>query len=176
MAAPQQSPSNGLGLAGFITSLVGLVMCCGLLCPFGALFSFIALFRSPRGFAVAGFVIGLIGSMWLIVPIVFVVLPLGLAVILGSLAALGSGGFEYAVDVSKIHREVSAHYSVNDQLPSTLAVLPLDPETLVDPWGAQYRYEIDPDGRHYTITTAGPDGVWDTGDEYSTTKDAASTY
>lgn len=176
MSQPQQAQSNGLGVAGFVTSLVGLVACCGLLCPLGALFSFIAMFKRPRGLAIAGFIIGIVGSMWLIVPLVFVILPLGFAVVVGSFAALGSGGFEYAMDLSKIHRQVTAHYNANNQLPSTLGLLPLDAETLIDPWGAQYRYEIDPDGRHYTITTAGPDGAWDTGDEYSTTKDAATPY
>src|SRR3954447_25698103 len=52
-------PTNGLGLAGSITSLVGIVTC-GVLSPVGLLLSLIGLLKSPRGFAVAGTVLGLI--------------------------------------------------------------------------------------------------------------------
>ena len=58
-AAPQ--PANTLGLAGFITSVVGILFG-GLLCPVGLILSLVALGRPPRGFAVAGAVIGLLGS------------------------------------------------------------------------------------------------------------------
>lgn len=61
----QQSPSNGLGTAGFVISLVGLLTC-GLICPLGLLFSFFGLFKPPRGLAIAGTVIGLLGSLWMI--------------------------------------------------------------------------------------------------------------
>lgn len=57
-------PSNGLGTAGFIVSLVGLFTG-GILSPLGLLLSFIALFRRPRGMATAGFIIGMIGSIFL---------------------------------------------------------------------------------------------------------------
>lgn len=57
---PQQS--NGLGVAGFVISLIGLLLCGGFLCPLGLLLSFIAMFKEPRGMAVAGFLIGLLGT------------------------------------------------------------------------------------------------------------------
>ena len=48
---------NGLGIAGFIVSVVG-VFTLGCLSPVGVLLSLIAAFRRPRGFASAGVVIG----------------------------------------------------------------------------------------------------------------------
>lgn len=58
-----EQPSNGLGVAGFVLSLVGFLSC-GLLSPLALLLSFIALFKPPRGLAIAGFVLGLVGSWW----------------------------------------------------------------------------------------------------------------
>src|SRR5690348_9132833 len=54
-------PTNGLGLAGFITSLVGIVTC-GVIAPIGLVLSLFGLMKPPRGFAIAGTIIGLIGS------------------------------------------------------------------------------------------------------------------
>lgn len=58
--------SNGLGTAGFVLALIALFTS---IIPFvdwvvwflGALFSFIGLFRQPRGLAIAGFIISFIG-------------------------------------------------------------------------------------------------------------------
>ena len=69
--------TNGLGLAGFIVSLFGLLTC-GTLSPIGFLLSVIGVFKSPRGFAIAGSILGALGSVWLAVA--------GLAM-LGALAA-----------------------------------------------------------------------------------------
>src|SRR6056297_1203570 len=55
--------SNTLGTAGFVTSLVGWVTC-GVLCPIGLLLSVIALFKAPRGMAIAGTIIGGLGSLF----------------------------------------------------------------------------------------------------------------
>src|SRR3954471_6265213 len=68
-------PSNNLGLAGFVTSLLGLLSC-GVLSPIGLLLSLIGLTKQPRGFAVAGTIIGLIGSVFLAVAGVGIVLGL----------------------------------------------------------------------------------------------------
>lgn len=62
--------SNGLGTAGFILSIAAILIgfipvigwVAGLICwALGALFSFIGLFRAPRGLAIAGFIISFIG-------------------------------------------------------------------------------------------------------------------
>ncbi len=61
----QQAPvkkSNGLGTAGFVLSLVALLMCWVpylnfLLWLLGLIFSFIGVFKAPRGLAIAGLII-----------------------------------------------------------------------------------------------------------------------
>ena len=58
-----QPDENGLGLASFIVSIIGLVSA-GILSPVGAVMGLIAIRREPRGFAIAGLVIGLLGSIW----------------------------------------------------------------------------------------------------------------
>src|SRR5688572_25362426 len=79
---PQQaSPQNGLGIAGFITSLVGWISC-GVLSPIGLILSLIALGKQPRGFAIAGAIIGALGSLFLAVVgigIIMAALGLGMA-------------------------------------------------------------------------------------------------
>jgi molecular chaperone DnaK len=58
---PAPPPTNGLGIAGFVCSLVGL--CAGgLLSPVGLILSLVALGREPRGFAIAGVILGALGS------------------------------------------------------------------------------------------------------------------
>lgn len=61
-----ESKSNGLGKAGFIIAIIALVFCWTPVLNFilwflGALFSFIGVFRQPRGLAIAGLVISFIG-------------------------------------------------------------------------------------------------------------------
>jgi len=53
----QGAESNGLGIAGFVLSLLGLVSC-GLFGPLGFLVSLFGLAYRPRGLAVAGLVLG----------------------------------------------------------------------------------------------------------------------
>ncbi len=57
--------SNGLGTAGFVFALIALFigwipLFGWLLWALGALFSFIGLFKAPRGLAIAGFIISFI--------------------------------------------------------------------------------------------------------------------
>ncbi|MDE5979496.1 MAG: hypothetical protein K2G84_05620, partial [Muribaculaceae bacterium] len=63
--APGRQQSNGMGTAGFVLALVsmfiGWVPLVGwLIWILGAVFSFIGLFRQPRGLAIAGVVISLV--------------------------------------------------------------------------------------------------------------------
>lgn len=57
----QSSKTNGIGMAGFVTALLSWIFIWALpisivLWFFGILFSTIGLFKRPRGFAVAGFI------------------------------------------------------------------------------------------------------------------------
>lgn len=70
----QKSESNGMGIAGFICALIGLVTC-GLTTPFGLLFSFIGLFKAPRGMAVAGFLISLVTALIALIVVAAIGIP-----------------------------------------------------------------------------------------------------
>ena len=66
------SGTNGIGLAGFIVSLAGLVLCILPACPVGLILSIIGIRRNPRGFAIAGLVLGIIGTVpMIVIPIVW---------------------------------------------------------------------------------------------------------
>ena len=59
------SRSNSMGVAGFIIALIGLIFCWVPFVNFifwflGLVFSFIGLFKAPRGMAIAGFVLSFI--------------------------------------------------------------------------------------------------------------------
>lgn len=71
----QQAPSNGLGTSGFVISLIGFLTC-GLLCPLGLLLSFFGLFKPPRGQAIAGTILGSLGSLWLFVFGIAILAPI----------------------------------------------------------------------------------------------------
>ena len=65
------SKSNGMGTAGFILALLALLVSwvpvLDIIVWFlGALFSFIGLFKAPRGLAIAGFIISFIGIIILV--------------------------------------------------------------------------------------------------------------
>ncbi|GHU12585.1 hypothetical protein FACS1894161_1140 [Spirochaetia bacterium] len=71
----QQTPyinrSNGIGVTGFVLALISLLLSWApivgwIIWFLGLLFSFIGMFKSPRGLAVAGFIISLIGIIILL--------------------------------------------------------------------------------------------------------------
>lgn len=75
-----QPENDGMAVAGFVCSLLGIISC-GFLSPVGLILSWISLSRKSSGLATAGLVIGIIGSLWIIIALVF-----GLfAVILGAI-------------------------------------------------------------------------------------------
>lgn len=63
---------NGIGTAGFILAIIGLVFCWVpvldyILWFLGLLFSFIGVFKKPRGLSIAGLIISCIGIILIIV-------------------------------------------------------------------------------------------------------------
>ena len=154
---------NGMGLAGFIISLVGFCTG-GLLSPIGLVLSFIAMFRKPRGLAIAGFVIGLIGSIFTVVFIALVGIATIVAVVTGLVA--GRGALETTVDGLKIRDAVDAVHDDTGAWPTGVGELTgLDPDALQDRWGHPYHVEIDGDAGTLRIVSDGPDGQADTMDD-----------
>ena len=143
--------SNVLAIVGFV-----LAFC---LPPIGLLLSFIAVFRAPRAFAIAGLIVGLIGtvllailgwSMWLFAPIAV-------------------NGMDVLTDRQKIVQAVSGYSSANSgALPPDLATLQLPREYTVDGWGTNYRFTPQAD-QTWVFSSAGIDGQWDTADDLAFT-------
>src|SRR5882724_11802812 len=90
---PQAPATNGMGLAGFIISLIGWLTC-GVLCPIGLIFSAIGMRKEPRGMAIAGFVIGLLGTI--IYGVIFAFYGLALFSLFSCLSVAGTAAKQRA--------------------------------------------------------------------------------
>jgi len=166
--APQRSDTNGVGLAGFIVSLLGLVGTCGLLSPIGLVLSLVGLGKEPRGFAIAGTIIGAIGSLWILVAIGVLVLA-GAAVaasligLLGVAVGLSALGFD---DAAEIYNGVQEYYESNGRVPAQLTDVPgVSQQQLTDAWGNQFEYEVVDNGEAYFLRSLGRDGQPGTDDD-----------
>jgi len=165
--------SNGLGLAGFIVSLVGLCSG-GVLSPIGLILSLVALGKRPRGFAIAGVVLGVLGSCGILPAIVIAIvapaLLLALAATAGIAGMLGPQ-FEAQIEMGQLNAQIEAYREETGALPMTLADLDLGADTgatfdlSADPWDNPYVYTLAPNGMSYTIHSMGPDGVDGTADD-----------
>jgi hypothetical protein len=159
-------PTNGLGIAGFITSLVGIVSC-GLLAPVGLILSLFALVKRPRGFAIAGTVIGAIGC------VVLVAWSLGFVL---AMIGVGAGVKEVAnhVQTYTTARDVAAQIEAKR---GTDRSLPPDADAdaiagaTTDAWGTPYRYEAGGAAGGYALLSAGRDRQFETGDDVRMTAD-----
>jgi len=160
-----RNPSNGLGVAGFIVSLIGFISC-GLIAPIGLIMSIVAMKREPRGFATAGLILGILGSLWVLV-LVFVIGFFGLAVVL---AAVGAGAvmpqLQAQLEMAHIAPIVEQYRVDNGSLPASVSQLPgLTPEQTTDEWGNAYLIVPDATGTGFSLVSMGPDGQPSTGDE-----------
>ena len=159
-ARPKRGSPNALGIAGFVVSLVGLVFTFGLLCPLGLLLSFFGLFSRNRGFAVAGLVLGIIGSS---------IVALGV----GAIALAASAAHHHQVEIPRQEKtyeilniaciEIEAYRQEEGRLPEGIEgnklVLRFE-----DAYGNAVRYEPEDNGQ-YAIRSAGPDEQFDTPDD-----------
>lgn len=156
----KSSQTNVLGAWGFGISLFGLLMTFGLLCPLGLLLSFFGLFSKKRGIAIAGTIIGGIGTSIVAVGV-------------GSIAMAANAVHHYQVEVPKIQEtrqvldtacvEIESYRQENNKLPEGIEgnklVLQFE-----DAYGNAVRYEPEEDGK-FAIRSAGIDGKFDTSDD-----------
>lgn len=167
------SETNPMGLAGFIVSLVGFLSC-GLLSPIGLIMSLVGLGRQPKGFAIAGVVLGALGSCGIIVGLlffpIFLFSLLAAVGIAGGAAALFGPRVESAIEMGIISGALEQYYDQHGAWPASLSepdvrVHVPDGALMTDPWGNPYVYRLGADGQSYELFSMGPDGVADTADD-----------
>lgn len=158
----RSAPTNGIGLAGFVVSLVALLTA-GCLSPVGLVLSFIGLFKRPRGFAVAGVIISMVsmfGGALLLGTV-------GLAVFVAAIA-IGLTNVWTLVEVVQLHGQVVDYHESAGRLPDALDELQgLTSSDLTDRWGTRYFYVVTDGAQGYVIHSAGPDTIINTGDDIS---------
>lgn len=153
----QQPRSNTLGLVGFILSFC--------LSPIGLILSLIGLGKPPRGFAIAGVVIGLLGTcLWI---------GGGMVVFWGVRVARETQ--EVTSGVGAIQTALTQAKGPDGKYPADLTGLSLGAQAN-DPWGRPYKYERTPDGLGYMLTSAGKDGQPDTGDDIAVSSAATGEW
>ena len=162
---PAPTRSNGLGVAGFVLSLVGLISC-GILSPIGLVLSFVALFKRPRGLAIAGVIIGLVGSICGLLSLIlgFFSMVLG-AVGIGAGVAAAAPYIETEVRMAHVAEVVASHKNADGTVPSDLSALTeLQAEDRTDHWGHMFRVVVTGPGK-FEVISDGPDGIAGTGDD-----------
>lgn len=164
-------PSNPLGVAGFVVSLAGIVVTLGFLSPIGLILSLIGLTKAPRGFAIAGSVIGLFGTLLAGGVILAVIGAFGTG---WSLSQAFTGQSTTSSNMWNASYEIDNLYSAaNDTLPDeatgTAAV-----NSHFDEWGTALTYRPIA-GDQYELISAGPDLQFNTSDDYTETHTAVGS-
>lgn len=143
---------NGLAVVGFVFSLLGP------LALIGVIISAIALRRRPRGFAVAGVIVGLV----MLVLSALCIGAVGWSVSLS--LQIQPKQEEIIGDYLAIQTAVETYKTNNaGALPPDLASLGLGTGVTTSPFGDTYHYETS--GTNWTIGFEGEDGVRDTQDD-----------
>jgi hypothetical protein len=160
------APTNGLAIAGFVCSIAGLVTG-GLLSPIGLIVSLVALGRQPRGFAIAGVILGAAGTCGGFLILLFagaaVLAALGLAAV--ALVLSEPEKIELTTDMVNMAIAVKSHETEKGSLPEGTDGLGLKPPILTDPWGSAYRYALRAQEPGFDIQSAGADQTFDTPDD-----------
>ena len=140
--------TNGLGIAGLTTSIIGLLTC-GMFSPIGFFLSLIGLAKAPRGNAIAGTLVGAMGSLMFAIFFAY-----------GFFS-----GFNTAMELEDAAMHVdNYYYEVGDYPSEEEADMMLFGHE--DAWGQPLRYERRwPDG--FEIRSAGLDGAFDTTDDHA---------
>jgi len=154
---PPRPQENTLGLIGFIVSLAGFFVC--IAAPVGLMLSVMGLRREPKGFAVAGTIIGTLAMlMWL-----------GVVAIYGAviLACIGFGAAVQPDLQTRVALQSARHKIENVRGPGGRIPVEAEGNGLIqgmqDYWKRQLRYEPKEGG--FNIRSAGPDGQFNTSDD-----------
>ncbi len=167
--------TNGLGVAGFVVSLVGIFLC-GFISPIGLILSAVAMARPPRGMAIAGLALGLIGTTFLclfgfamfltavgvdmakdrVEDMIEENLPDALA--LAQMSAISEALSQYRIEHNEYPPNLDELRDFRNQKSQNDWKGPF-----VDPWGNDYRYERINDG--FSLWSIGKDKLEGTEDD-----------
>ncbi len=160
----EQPKENYLGLTGFIVSVIALVFTLGFLSPLGLLISLAGLFSRPRGYALAGVILGFLGSLLIVL----------FAVVFLMVAAVGSSAIvqigEMATNVNKMveaKAKIEDFRGKNERLPDGVEGNKIVAE-FKDSKGNSLRYDLTEGG--YNLRSAGADGKFETPDDLDSTQ------
>lgn len=162
----QNSQSNPLGMIGFVTSLVSLVMCGGLLFPISFTCSLIGMFRQPASFAIAGLVISLVTGLQFLLVVLFFIVPfffVGAAAV--GVGAAGVSALEFEIEIAEqasvVEDKIRAFYIENDRVPTEVEF----EELLLDGGEAEMMRATKISETEMLIKHRGSDGIFDTFDD-----------
>lgn len=157
-------PSNGMGVAGFVVSLCGLFFTAGFICPIGLVVSLFGLRKEPRGLAIGGVAVGLVGS--LLAVFVAVVTYRAINSSGGFWSGLFAGPSQTQWQMDFASDEIDEYFDLNnDTLPDEATGNSLIVGYL-DEWNNPLRYRLIPDATEdYELISAGADGQFDTADD-----------
>lgn len=155
----QDPNKNSLGVAGFVLSCLG-VLSLGLLSVPGFVLSLFGVFRKPRGLAIAGLVLGFLGSVF------FVTVGMGLIVLM-----VGLGGLNFALGhleelgaaFDDAETKVRSAYFENSDVTSQQLQLVI--RGVEDPWDGQI--SVSRTESSFTLVSAGADKSVGTDDDIS---------
>jgi hypothetical protein len=134
------------------------------------LLGLIAMFRSPRAFAILAIVLAFVGlGLGAAHLVVRGAVDISKRVV-GDVAALTQNNLE----ATQIATAIETYRAANrGALPATLRDLQLPLATTLDAWGEAYVYQPSADGTVYTLRTCGPDRALGTADDLDLTNVAS---
>jgi hypothetical protein len=148
-----------LGIAGFVVSLVAFLTC-GLISPIALMLSLFALFKRPRGFAIAGSMLALLGTAML-----------SLAVFLPLAAARESRRqHEHDRAEAQTREHIATAVALVEQSRAQNGGLPRDSIGqqmilgVMDGYGGELHYRRIDDAR-FEVRSAGRDGIFHNADD-----------
>jgi hypothetical protein len=144
-----------MGVAGFVVSILGVITC-GLLSPIGLLFSLLGLFKAPRGMALAGAILSLLGTIWLATA--------GYAIVMGVLfVGTAVKSVETASRLNNAAVQIEQYKTENGAYPNKDEAQQLI-SGVQDLWGNTVEYSLVGDD-HFALIAPGEDGTLNTKDD-----------